>query len=58
LNGDNNMYNNNVLPQTGMIGLGIFGMSVQNSIITGFCFIVVGLIALKLIKFKIKDKNS
>ncbi len=51
------MYNKTVLPQTGMIGLGFFGMSIQNSIVTGFCFIIVGLIAFKLIKFKLKDSK-
>jgi hypothetical protein len=50
------MYNKTVLPQTGMVGLGLAGMSTQNSIITGFCFVIVGIILFKLIRFKLKDK--
>jgi hypothetical protein len=52
------MYNKTILPQTGMVGLGLFGLSAQNSIITGFCFIIVGIILIKLIKFKLKDKKN
>jgi cellulose synthase/poly-beta-1,6-N-acetylglucosamine synthase-like glycosyltransferase len=37
-------------------GLGLAGMSTQNSIITGFCFVIVGIILFKLIRFKLKDK--
>ncbi|MBN2545750.1 MAG: hypothetical protein JXB50_08135 [Spirochaetes bacterium] len=45
------------LPQTGMIGLGIFGLSNQNSLIVGLSLIVIGFFGYRMIKFKMKDSK-
>jgi hypothetical protein len=47
-----------VLPQTGMIGLGVAGISTQNSIIIGVSLVVMGVLLFKLLKFKIKDSKK
>ncbi len=44
------------LPKTGMIGLGIFGISTQNSIVIGLSLIVLGYLLYRIVRFKIKDK--
>jgi hypothetical protein len=49
------MYNNNVLPQTGMMTVGL-GLTANNCLAIGLTLIVVGLISFKLLKFKTKDR--
>lgn len=51
------MYNNNVLPQTGAVSLGIFGMSMGNNIAIGISTIIIGIIIIKIIKFKTKESK-
>lgn len=52
------MYNNNVLPQTGAVSLGILGLSTQNSVVIGLCLIITGLVIYRAVRFKIKDSKN
>lgn len=52
------MYNNNILPQTGAISTGIFGLSTSNNIALGLCIILSGIVLFKVIRFKIKDSKN
>jgi len=55
------MYNNSgmVLPQTGMIASGAFGLTGHQSIALGLFCVVVGIMLFKLVRFKAKDiKNN
>ena len=50
------MYNQNfVLPQTGAVTLGAFGLSTSNSVAIGACLLISGIIIFKLIRFKVKE---
>jgi len=49
------MYNNNVLPQTGAVAMGIFGLSTGSNIALGICLVITGIVVFKLVRFKIKD---
>ena len=46
-----------MLPTTGAVSTGIFGLSTNNTIATGISLIIIGIIVFKLIRFKIKDRG-
>jgi hypothetical protein len=51
------MYNNNILPQTGAISTGIFGLSTGNTVAIGVCVVLTGVVLFKLCRFKLKDNK-
>jgi hypothetical protein len=51
------MYNNTgVLPVTGMVSVGIAGLSGHQMVALGLFVTVVGVMVFKMFRFKVKDK--